>query len=73
MGAMRRTEAGMRKVSSWVLEVESTGLFNGLDIQGNMNDEKCKVDSEFWPEHLSHEGDEDQTIPLLCSKRFLIL
>lgn len=55
---MRRVEAGMGKTSGQILEVESTGLFNGCDIQAMMNNEKYKVDSDFWPKQLtsaSHE------------------
>lgn len=47
MGAMRRAEAGIGKKSDQVLEVEPTGLFNGLNIQGKMNNEKYEVDSDF--------------------------
>lgn len=73
MGAMRRIEASMGKISGWVLGVESTRLFNRLDIKEKMNDEKYGVDSAFWPEQLSHESGKDQTIPLLCLRCLLIL
>lgn len=69
MGAMRRADAGFGKTSGQVLQVEPTGLFNGLDIQGKVNDEKYEVDSDFWPEQLndaSYEDSKGQTILFLC-------